>query len=104
MIKFAIRFFVAILLLISPIDIFSETVPKYKTLNYDKRKLEENDNYNIAKYGNQTIYDAGQFLNEYRQEVDYIKYEGEKVNLTQQFKIEKNSKIEKIFFLNLQKS
>ena len=91
------RITIAILLLLSPLDILGEKVSKYTKLNKDKRKFEENDNYIIVKYGNQTIYNARQFKNEYRQDVDYIKYKGNTVDLTQQFTIEKNGIIE-IYF------
>ena len=49
------RIFVAILLLISPIDILAEKVSKYTKMNQDKRKLEENANYIIVQYGKQTF-------------------------------------------------
>ena len=84
------RIFVAILLLISPIDILAEKVSKYTKMNQDKRKLEENANYIIVQYGKQTIYNAGTFKNENRQDVDYIKYKDNTIDLTQQFTIEQN--------------
>ena len=85
-----IKILIAILYLVSPIDILNEKVPKYTRLNHINRKLEENDNYIIVKYGNQTTYNAGQFKNVNRQGVDYIKYKGEEVDLAKQFKIEEN--------------
>ena len=45
--------FVAILFLISPTDILCEKVPNYTTLNHAQRKLEENGNNMIVKYGSE---------------------------------------------------
>ena len=58
--------FVAILFLISPTDILCEKVPNYTTLNHAQRKLEENGNYIIAKYGTQTKYNSNEFKIRYR--------------------------------------
>ena len=93
----ALRIFVAILFLILPIEILGEKVPKYTKMNHVKRKLEENDNYIIVKYGTETTYGADKFKNEYRQSVDHIKYNGEKVDLTKDFTIKANTTIE-IYF------
>ena len=58
-----LRIFVIILFLISPIDILCEKISNYAILDHSKRKLEENDNYIIAKYGAQITYGAGNFIN-----------------------------------------
>ena len=55
------RIFVAILFLISPIEILGEKVPKYTKMNHAKRKLQENDNYIIARYGKETTYTKNEF-------------------------------------------
>ena len=93
----ALRIFVVILFLILPIEILGEKVPKYTKMNHVKRKLEENDNYIIVKYGNETTYGANKFKNEYRKSVEYIKYNGEEVDLTKDFTIKANTTIE-IYF------
>ena len=93
----ALRIFVAILFLILPIEILGEKVPKYTKMNHVKRKLEENDNYIIVKYGNETTYGANKFKNGYKQSVEYIKYNGEEVDLTKDFTIKANTTIE-IYF------
>ena len=92
-----LRIFVAILFLILPIEILGEKIPKYTKMNHAKRKLEENDNYIIVKYGTETTYGADEFKNEYRQSVDHIKYNGEEVDLTKDFTIKANTTIE-IYF------
>ena len=90
----ALRIFVAILFLISPIEILGEKVPKYTKMNHDKRKLEENENYIIAKYGKETKYNRGKFKNMYRKNVDYIMYKGEMIDPNKQFTIEENGIIQ----------
>ena len=45
-----LRIFVAILFLISPIDILCEKIPKYTLQNHDQRKLELNVNYIRVEY------------------------------------------------------
>ncbi len=55
-------------------------------------------NSSVVKYGNQVIYNTGQFKSEYRQDVDYIKHQDNTVVPTQQFTIGKNGLIEIIFF------
>ena len=95
--KNALTIFVAILFLIFPIEILCEKVPKYTKINHIQRKLEENDNYIIVKYGTNTTYEANKFKNQYRQKIQYIKYKDEIVNLTKQFTIEANTNIE-IYF------
>ena len=92
-----LRIFVAILFLILPIEILGEKVPKYTKMNHVKRKLEENDNYIIVKYGNETTYEANSFKNQYRQQIQYIKYKNKIVNTTTEFTIEENTNIE-IYF------
>ena len=76
----ALRIFVAILFLILPIEILGEKIPKYTKMNHAKRKLEENENYIIAKYGTETTYGVGKkkkkFKNDKRQSVHHIKYKG----------------------------
>ena len=89
----ALRIFVAILFLISPIEILGEKVPKYTKMNHAKRKLEENDNYIIVKYGTETIYEVNSFKNQYRQSLHYIKNNGDEVELIQAFRIEANTNI-----------
>ena len=93
----ALRIVVVILFLILPIEILGEKVPKFTKMNHVKRKLEENDNYIIVKYGNETTYGANKFKNDYRESVEYIKYNGEKVDLTKDFTIKANTTIE-IYF------
>ena len=90
----ALRIFVAILFLILPIEILGEKIPKYTKMNHAKRKLEENDNYIIAKYGTTTTIGANEFKNEYRKSVDHIKYKGDKIDPAEQFTIEANTAIE----------
>ena len=99
----ALRIFVAILFLILPIEILGEKVPKYTKMDHVKRKLEENDNYIIAKYGTETTYGADEFKNEYRQNVDHINYKDKEIDQTQQFTIEANTTIE-IYFSETIKS
>ena len=77
-----------------PIEILCEKVPKYTKMNHKKRKLEENNNYIIVKYGAETTYEANSFKSQYRQSVDYIKYNGENVVLTQDFTIKANDIIQ----------
>ena len=89
-----LRIFVAILFLILPIEILGEKVPKYTKMNHAKRKLEENNNYIIVKYGTETTYKANSFKNQYRQSVNYINYNGETVPLTQDFTIKANDIIQ----------
>jgi len=96
--KNAIIIFVVIMFLVSPIDILGEKASKHATLNHVQRKLEENDNYIVVKYGEETTYDANnKFLNNYRSEVDHVIYEDQPVNLEQQFIIEANGTIQ-IYF------
>ena len=93
----ALRIFVAILFLISPIDILCEKIPKYTLQNQKQRKLEVNVNYIRVEYGKETTYDANEFKNQFRQSIDYIRYKGNIVDLKKKFKIEANTIIE-IFF------
>jgi len=92
-----LRIFVAILFLISPIDILCEKIPKYSLENHDQRKLEENGNFIKVKYGNETTYDAKEFKNQYRQSIDYIIYKGNIVDLEKELTIKANTSIE-IYF------
>ena len=94
----ALRIFVAILFLILPIEILGEKVPKYTKMNHAKRKLEENENYIIAKYGTDTTYGANEFKNKYRQTVSHIKYKGDEIYQTTEFTIEANTFIEIYFY------
>ena len=93
----ALRIFVAILFLISPIDILCEKIPKYTLQNHDQRKLEVNSNYIRVEYGEETIYIANEFKNLFKQSVYYIKYKGHVVDLENEFTIEANTNIE-IYF------
>ena len=52
----AIKIFVAILFLISPIDILCEKIPKYTLQNQKQRKLEVNVNYIRVEYGKEATY------------------------------------------------
>ena len=97
----ALRIFVAILFLMSPMEILGEKVPKYTKMNHVNRKLEENDNYIIVKYGTKTTYEAGMFKNQHRQSVDHIKYKGKEIDQTQQFTIEANTNIEIYFSVSV---
>ena len=97
----ALRIFVAILFLILPMEILGEKVPKYTKMNHANRKLEENDNYIIVKYGTKTTYEAGIFKNPHRQSVDHIKYKGKEIDQTQQFTIEANTNIEIYFSVSV---
>ena len=95
-----LRVFVAFLFLISPTDILCEKVPNYTALNHTQRKLGENDNYIIVKYGRITIYRAKIFTNNIyrmRTSIKHIKYKNEILDLEQQFTIEANTEIE-IYF------
>ena len=61
-----LRIFVAILFLISPIDILCEKIPKYTLQNQKLKKLEVNVNYIRVEYGKETTYDANEFKNQFR--------------------------------------
>ena len=96
--KNALTIFVAILFLISPIEILCEKVPKYTKINHIQRKLEENGNYIMYKYGTNTAYGENSFTKiDSRKQIQYIKYKDEIVDLTKQFTIEANTNIE-IYF------
>ena len=92
-----LRIFVAILFLISPIDILCEKIPKYTLQNHDQRKLELNVNYIRVEYGKEATYKAKEFKSYYKQSIDYITYKGHIVDLEKEFTIEANTIIE-IFF------
>ena len=92
-----LRIFVAILFLISPIDILCEKMPKYTLQKHDQRKLEVNSNYIRVEYGEETTYIENEFKNLFRQSIDYIKYKGHVVDLENEFTIEANTNIE-IYF------
>ena len=92
-----LRIFVAILFLISPIDILCEKIPKYTLQNHVQRKLEVNSNYIRVQYGEETTYIANEFKNLFKQSVYYIKYKGHVVDLENEFTIEANTNIE-IYF------
>ena len=92
-----LRIFVIILFLISPIDILCEKISNYAILDHSKRKLEVNDNYIIAKYGAQITYGAGNFINQYRQNVEYIMYEDKKIDVTKEELIIEENSIIKIY-------
>ena len=54
----------------------------------------QTDTYIIVKYGEKATYIAGGFKNQYRGDVNFIKYKGYKIDLTQSFTIEENGIIE----------
>ena len=90
----AIKIFVAILFLISPIDILCEKIPKYTLQNQKQRKLD----YIRVEYGKEATYKAKEFKNQHRQSIDYITYKGHIVDLEKEFTIEANTIIEIYFY------
>ena len=54
----------------------------------------QSDNYIIVKYGTETTYRPSEFKNQYRQQIQYIKYEDKIVDLTQELRIEANGIIQ----------
>jgi len=95
----ALRIFVAILFLISPIEILGEEVPKNTIQNHAKRKLKENENYIIVKYEYETAFTyAKQFqFTESRKQVDYIICEGQKIDHASFFTIPAKTSVEMDF-------
>ena len=89
-----IKIFVAILFLISPIDILCEKIPKYTLQNQKQRKLD----YIRVEYGKEATYKAKEFKNQHRQSIDYITYKGHIVDLEKEFTIEANTIIEIYFY------
>ena len=102
----ALRIFVAILLLILPIEILGEKVPKYTKMNHAKRKLEENDpdNYIKVKYKKDVTYSYGfskieydKSENKYRSDIYLINNNNTSYKPNETLIIKENTEIKIVF-------
>ena len=98
----ALRILVAILFLMSPIEILGEKVPKYTKMNHAKRKLEENDldNYIKVKYKKDVTYshdfsiiEYDKSENQYRSDIYLINNNNTSYNPNEALTIKENTEI-----------